>query len=364
MVLRDFFINFCILCTGIFLLYLLFRKIRHRVNSSSVSFKLATGLAQGLFGVLLMQFGIQFSKTVLIDLRSIPIMIAAQVGGPIPSIVAAVVITVFRFASYPYSTSALVNAAIVLIAGVSFGWVARASIRRQHKWWTMAAIFSVLLGLGIHIVIPGWKAAGEIYVQYVFSIVMATYFTRFLVSYLWRSQDALDQLKEVSRKDFLTGLKNTRAFNEEMNRIYDQAKAQREPLSLLIIDIDYFKQINDTYGHPAGDEVLKQVGDVFLRACRSVDIVCRNGGEEFSVILPVCDQIRAKQVAERIRSAVETNIFVVNNDKPIRLTVSMGISTVTAFHSTSIDRITQFADEGLYMAKQSGRNRVCLKEAL
>jgi diguanylate cyclase len=105
--------------------------------------------------------------------------------------------------------------------------------------------------------------------------------------------------------------------------------------------------------------VFKQPSDILLQSCRSVDIVSRNGGEEFSVILPSCDQFFAKMVAERIRTTVERCNFMVDDNQAIKITVSIGVYTVTDYGSTTIEDMIQRADEGLYVAKQSGRNRIC-----
>lgn len=137
----------------------------------------------------------------------------------------------------------------------------------------------------------------------------------------------------------------------------EKADKKGESLSFILIDIDHFKQVNDTYGHQSGDEVLKQLSNVIWHCCRSVDIVSRNGGEEFSIILPACSKNQAGETAERIRSAVEFRKFILPDGSKINVTVSLGVSSYRETTENQQNLIEQ-ADHCLYQAKATGRNKV------
>lgn len=135
------------------------------------------------------------------------------------------------------------------------------------------------------------------------------------------------------------------------------AKEKGEKLSLLTLNIDFFKKVNDTFGHLAGDKILIELGKVLKNTTRSFDIVSRNGGEEFSVILPDCPNQQAIDIAEQIRKAVTNHPFPIDEQQHINITVSIGVATYPeTVHDT--EEIVKKADKSLYAAKQSGRNRI------
>ncbi|MCY9666517.1 diguanylate cyclase [Paenibacillus alginolyticus] len=355
MVLKDFFINFCILCTGIFLIHHFNTKMS---SESSIRKRICGGVLHGLFGVLLMKFGIQLNDGLLIDLRTIPMMIAAYVGGWVSILVATIIIIICRLTFYPISYSSLINVVVLTLSATAFTLITSSSMKVKKKWILMALSFIIIIGSIIQAIIPDFTKASIIFVQYAFAIVCATYGTYQLKSYLWRIDDNYEKLTEFAQRDFLTGLNNARTFDVVINSAYVTAIERQDELSLIFIDIDYFKQVNDTYGHPAGDEVLKEIGRILIQSCRSEDIVSRNGGEEFSIIMPACDSTSAKKSAERIRQSVEQSVFKINKDVELQVTVSIGYSTLNQKNMISVGQLIHQADEGLYMAKQTGRNRI------
>ena len=164
------------------------------------------------------------------------------------------------------------------------------------------------------------------------------------------------ELQELAYYDPLTGLPNRRFFFEHASLIFEEVKRYEKPLSLLVMDIDHFKKINDTYGHDAGDLVLKTFADVIRGIVRKSDICARFGGEEFVVLLPNTDLEGAGVLAERIRAAVSKNP-VEHGSIVIVFTVSIGISQYRK-GMQSIDELIKEADIALYRAKEGGRNRV------
>ncbi|MHB0916945.1 MAG: diguanylate cyclase [Thiobacillus sp.] len=163
-------------------------------------------------------------------------------------------------------------------------------------------------------------------------------------------------LEQFATHDGLTGLYNHRTFYALLGDELARAQRFKRPLSLLLLDIDHFKRVNDTHGHQAGDAVLKRLGELLGREARAIDRVCRYGGEEITVILPETDPDAATRFAERLRAAVEAQPFDVNSE-PIRMTVSIGVASWPA-QADSAEALVAAADTAMYAAKQDGRNRV------
>jgi len=165
----------------------------------------------------------------------------------------------------------------------------------------------------------------------------------------------INRLNRMAVTDPMTGLFNRRRFNRALQDEIERAQRFADPVTLLILDIDKFKSINDTYGHAAGDEVIKGVADVLREVTRSVDVVSRIGGEEFSVILPKTAKREGVQVAEKIRKEMEKRRFELGKTSR-NVTISLGVS-VFPQDGTEADILMRCADDNLYRAKEEGRNR-------
>ncbi len=165
-----------------------------------------------------------------------------------------------------------------------------------------------------------------------------------------------DDLRLTAATDFLTGVHNRRSFEDAATRELEERRQSREPLSLVMIDADHFKKVNDTYGHGTGDDVLKALANTLKAHVRAIDIVARLGGEEFVLLLPRTDEANAFAVAERVRTAVEQLGVSAADGTVVRFTVSTGV--VEASHAAaSLEDLLHLADEALYEAKRQGRNR-------
>jgi diguanylate cyclase (GGDEF)-like protein len=172
--------------------------------------------------------------------------------------------------------------------------------------------------------------------------------------------------EQLSQIDGLTGLYNRRIFNEKLLQEVARRNRNGKPLALIMLDIDHFKIFNDSFGHQEGDTVLKELALVIRGQCRytSTDICCRYGGEEFAVILTECDLPGALRVAERMRSAVEGNVFSVKQRHPgTRVTISLGVTCVDGSAVLAPEDVVANADKALYASKRDGRNRVSYEEA-
>ncbi len=175
-------------------------------------------------------------------------------------------------------------------------------------------------------------------------------------------QDANEKLSRLARNDALTKLPNKRAFDLEFRR--DIARAQREKtwLSLAILDIDFFKKFNDTWGHKVGDKVLQMIGIVLPRVLRKGDFAARYGGEEFVVLMPNTNAEGAFIAAERLRLVIEKTTLS-NNDNPLKVTASFGVASINSPDGEDLEqKIFERADAALYRAKEAGRNKVIVDE--
>lgn len=174
-------------------------------------------------------------------------------------------------------------------------------------------------------------------------------------------QSVVDELCALSLRDPLTGLGNRRHFSATVEREVDRVARSGEAALLLMLDIDHFKRVNDTYGHVAGDKVLKAVAEALGRCVRPMDTLTRYGGEEFAIVLPACHADFGRAVAERIRRVIAATTIEIGTKTQLRVTISIGGAFALQWiRSTSALWINR-ADQQLYRAKSQGRNRVCLE---
>ncbi len=173
---------------------------------------------------------------------------------------------------------------------------------------------------------------------------------------------ANERLAKIASTDGLTGLSNHRTFQESLRRDLHRTSRTNESLSLLMCDVDHFKRLNDSYGHPTGDLVLKKLSKTLQRGTRTGDVVARYGGEEFSLILPNTTSVGGQQLAERLRMKIE-QLHITVNRRPIKVTMSFGLATTSGRECAGGSReLLARADRALYEAKRKGRNRVVIAD--
>ncbi len=170
-------------------------------------------------------------------------------------------------------------------------------------------------------------------------------------------QEANKKLLEMATKDPLTGLYNRRHFQERLSEEMNRIRRYGGYLSIIILDVDFFKRINDTYGHPCGDEVLQKIAKILKENTRNSDIVARYGGEEFVILLPETNLKGATTLAERLRRQVEEEVFKCEDNK-LKVTISLGVACLEPESPKDEKRFLSIADKALYYSKHKGRNRV------
>ncbi len=182
----------------------------------------------------------------------------------------------------------------------------------------------------------------------------------YLVLRRWRERE--EEVRVMSRIDPLTGLFNRRSILTHLRREQDRSMQQGLPLAVVMLDLDHFKQINDTWGHESGDYVLIAAADALQKAVRQNDRVGRYGGEEFLLVLPGSDTEGARRLAERCRQQIEALEVMLNDGRRIRVSASMGLYCNEKNRQIDVDSLLRIADKALYAAKESGRNRVVVAE--
>jgi len=179
--------------------------------------------------------------------------------------------------------------------------------------------------------------------------------------FLGRNADVINEqnknLALQATHDSLTGLENHRRMHEVFQTEFKKHLDVNRPISCLMMDLDHFKRVNDTHGHPFGDKVLRDFARLILRCIRQGDVAARYGGEEFLCILPDCGVEDAKRVAERIRTETEEFVFHKGQEQ-VRITASLGVVTAQGMLQSNYRGMIEMADHNLYKAKQEGRNRV------
>lgn len=356
--LQELFVNACILITTIFITSQIFRN--SGINPKSrVEVRTMFGVFGGLSACILIYFSIDITSEVVLDFRDICLILVAIFGGIFPSLVSGIITAAFRLTYNGINQNSVIASIGILV--VSIGCGVFSSIKIDIKTKIKILLFYSLLihSLVYCIILEDKRDAISIILGSWLSTILLGLGVYYLVQYLVAAHRLLKDLKKESSMDFLTGLSNTRQFDRKYNAVIQDVLVTEQKLSLLIIDIDHFKKVNDTYGHIAGDAVLKELGKILKASCKENYLLSRIGGEEFAVVLRDLIKEEVVIIAERIRKAVETQPFTLPNNKKIKITISIG----AAIYPNTVDNINdlrELADKKLYEAKWSGRNRVCI----
>jgi len=175
--------------------------------------------------------------------------------------------------------------------------------------------------------------------------------------WLQLNQRTQDKLSKLSKTDDLTGLLNRRSFIEKSSEEFERSIRYDRPLSLMMIDIDFFKMVNDRYGHMAGDVVLQKIAHEITLQLRTNDIFCRWGGEEFILLIPESDKNNGQSLSEKIRKSIEKKSVTLTSGEVVSIKVSIGCTSIRE-NDSSVEALIERADRALYMSKEAGRNRV------
>ncbi len=355
MILKDLFSNLTILAALLFM-YSQLTKNSPLNRKSSFRRKMTIGALGGLLGNILMQYSMHVGDTI-VDLRHIPIILLAFYAGSIPAYLSMTLIIIGRFL-IGVNLSSLFAMALMILVTIGALYLSRINLSGKNKVILTLTWNNLVFSIIASYLIKNIDILFSLIPAYWFVSYLGGFIAFYIINYIRTLQHLFEKYKNESTTDGLTGLNNYRTFDDIFNSLIITIDEQQEKLSLLYIDIDFFKKINDKYGHSVGDEVLKELGNILQKCTRSFDIVSRNGGEEFTILLLDCPVKKAIEVAENIRKTVEEHTFDFSGGN-IHITISIGVS---CYNETTFDvnNIIDDADKALYFAKNTGRNKVCI----
>jgi diguanylate cyclase len=351
---QDLIANFAIVTAYLFLTsQVIFKKHIHGAPVSLLT-KFKISLVAGLLGIVLMLSTVSLDGTIL-DFRQLAVLIAAHFGGIYSSIITGLIIFLMRlFAFGTVNESNLIAAVNIVVISLGVGTIFSLRMSTRMKW-----LYSLVLGNVLTTLVFLLNLGKDGFIPALLFLCMMSIggaITAYLTQFLIKVKAHVRRMEEDATIDFLTGLSNYRAFDMIFNTTMKNALEKNELLSLLLVDIDYFKKVNDTFGHLNGDAVLKQAAELLKNTSRSFDIISRNGGEEFSIILTDCSHKDALIIADRIILAFRDHRFVINDGSKIQITISIGVASLS---ENADENIIEQADLALYKAKTNGRNQLC-----
>ncbi len=356
MILKELISNLAILVAILFVYTQLTNSSPLRRTSSRRQ-KITAGILAGILSNVLMLYSMPMDS-VIIDLRHIPVVLMSYYGGSLPALITMVLIIAGRFL-FGFTTQAVL--AIIFIGGTTFLTliITNLKLSKMKKVFLALTMSNLIFTIMLTFLTLRMDTLISLVLSYWSISYLAGFLSFYVVEYVRRNQRILNKYKSESVTDGLTGLNNVRKFDQIFNEVCTEAQDRDEKVSLLYIDIDHFKKVNDTYGHVEGDQVLVELSHILTSTVRSFDHVSRNGGEEFTVILLDCPAQRAEEISERIRKKVQNHAFRLATGESISITVSIGIACYDETTNTP-QLLIEEADQALYEAKQSGRNQVCL----
>ncbi len=228
---------------------------------------------------------------------------------------------------------------LMLAVGVTFGFINIVNQNGGNASMTIALVTASIASIFVA-PIPSW----------------------IIVNLLIKTHKFQEEMRKLATYDMLTGLLNRRVFMERANHLFNIALREAEGFSIIIIDIDHFKKINDSHGHAVGDQALENFGKILRSTLRKSDLACRYGGEEFALFLPKTSADKAESFSERLHRLIKEKRMK-HDGIPIKYTLSIGIVSYPQTRANAVEGLLNMADRALYRAKETGRNRtVCYRE--
>ena len=321
------------------------------------------GVLGGALSCVAILYSDSSTSGLVTDYRVIPIIIVAIYISMSAAITAASIISIFVLLQLGFNIGGFGNTVIIFYMAIASGLISRLDIPTWRKvFFSWLSIYSMFI-IGLMLMPPPGligqpKSLTYIAIAYaVGSNAILAIVCKFM-AYIIISNKHYREIRKAAEKDPLTGLNNYRQFRKLLDQAYKKAKGNNGLLTFLFIDIDHFKLINDTFGHRNGDLVLIAIAKILSAFTFPSKIVSRNGGEEFSVILPGCPLFMGIKIGEELREAIEKYDFVLTTGETIHTTVSIGVSSYPETTTGNMMDLIEHADKAMYSAKKAGRNRV------
>lgn len=355
--LSNLFVNACILIAIIFVTTEFLESSKARKYSKNIK-NIISGTSFGISSILLMKYSIFVTPTAFLDFRIISQASSAFYGGPVPSIITGFISATYHLFYLEIDLNSIMIFISMIVSSLSCAYISRSKLDNNLKWLLMIISTNLIHSVLFFLILDNLSDIIKVISALIIGSMLVSTIVYYLFNYLSLSRKQIQILQQQACMDFLTGVHNKRNFdclyNEEIRKI----KNKSDVFSVLMLDIDYFKNINDTYGHLAGDRVLKDLGHILSRFSKKNEIVGRIGGEEFCILLRGYSRSEAVEFAENLRSYIKETKFIISSQKQIYITVSIGISS-NEDGNLDIDNIREIADQNLYRCKKSGRNKVC-----
>lgn len=356
--LKEWFVNFTILISFVSIYNHIHLLIENKIKKQ-LEKKIIEGIMGGILCSFLLVFSIKVSTNIYLDLRYLSIIYIINYIGSIAACISCSITILSIFFLYGFNSISVFNSiglALITVFGVL---IIRNNKRRKDNLAILIIQGLIIATILFKIVDPSnFQNNIIIIIEYWILTLLVAVIAYALMEYLVASNNAIRILKEEASRDYLTGLYNVRTFNRIYITLVEEYKNTNRSISYMILDIDYFKSINDNYGHNSGDEVLIKFCEILKSVSKGKYILSRMGGEEFSIILPDYNKDECIQVAEEIRSEVEKYRFYLPTGDNIKVTVSIGIASYPE-DDKCIGKLIARADSALYKAKRNGRNMVC-----
>jgi diguanylate cyclase len=353
----SLFQNFSILVAVISITLEFVRSSKVQYQSPIIR-RFVLGTAGGLIGILLLMSTVPMNaeRTIIFDFRFVVMYLSAMYGGFISSIITSVIIAFYRIVVTGANFNAIVVSTSILICGVLLGALSHLKASRGQKFVIMNIVVSLSIIIASYFIFDDFNLFLINSFMFTSTTVITSYFICRYINFSVTNIRNFWQLKIDATTDHLTELANLREFENRFEQLFEECQSNKMPISFLMLDLDHFKMINDTYGHLRGDEVLSELAQILVKSCRSHDLVARIGGEEFAIVLPRCPKETALNIGRRIRQQIEEYTFCKDSHE-IRMTVSIGVSSSPSDADDS-EKLMTLADKALYKAKSAGRNAV------
>lgn len=366
---QELFVSFIfkdLLISGLFIILFNFfiSPIRRSVSSGSrnvVFSQIYIGILGCVLSVVVFFYGYHVPGTdTLMDLRFILLTSVYVQGGFVGVIITAIFQIFYRILIYGYSISAF-HGCVQIIAFIFCFHLMNQFIK--NKWIKrFGVIISVYLitNISYFMLLFDLENTMDYLLIYNYVIIITIVVQYILLDSIEKSNQLYIHYQNSSQYDFLTGLSNAKSFDLALNNVIHHAIHKKEPLSCLMIDIDFFKKINDTYGHAAGDMVLQELARKLKEASPEHGVIGRVGGEEFCILLTKCKREVAYTLATKINDIIQYHPISIEQEKPIYITISIGVANYPE-STKDLNQLKELSDMALYDAKHSGRNKVCIR---
>lgn len=357
----SLFQNFSILVAVISIILEFVRSSKVQYQSI-VMRRFVLGTVGGLIGILLLMSTVPFNaeKTIIFDFRYVVMYLSAMYGGFISSIITSVIIAFYRIIVTGANTNAIIVSTSILISGFLLGALSHLKANRGQKFLIMNTVVMLSIIIALYLISDSFNLFVINSMLFTSTTVITSYFICRYIQFSIANIRSYWQLKIDATTDHLTELANLREFESRFEQLFEECQNNELPISFLMLDLDHFKMINDTFGHQKGDEVLSELAQILIKSCRGYDLVARIGGEEFAIVLPRCPKETALSIGRRICQQIEDHTFCEDSHE-IRMTVSIGVSS---YPNDAMDaaKLMSLADKALYKAKSAGRNSVMLAQ--